>query len=42
MIMICVQYKADSFASSDADDGVILDVGGRVVAARETKRAGVE
>ena len=27
MIMICVQYKADSFASSDADDGVILDVG---------------
>ena len=27
MIMICVQYKADSFASSDADDGVILDAG---------------
>ena len=28
MIMIFVQYIADSFASSDADDGVILDVGG--------------
>ena len=27
MIMICVQYKAESFASSDADDGEILDVG---------------
>ena len=27
MIMICVQYKADSFASSDADDGMILDAG---------------